>query len=126
MALFFDQEWFDHKLAVQGKSRTELAAILGLSEPEISDIWKDQREVSPAEVAMIADFLNESRTEIASRCGVSTSSTEQDTPPTSSLPNDGMAVLDDRLTRIERRLARLEQSLADIHAALLNRRSGPD
>ncbi len=126
MALFFDQEWFDRKLAAQGTNRTELAAILGVSEPEINDIWKDQREVSPSEVAMIAVFLDESRDEIASRCGVSTSSAEQDAPSTSSLPHDRIAALGDRLTRIEGRLARLEQSLADIHAALLNRRSGPD
>lgn len=126
MALFFDQEWFDHKLATQGKSRTELAATLGVSEPDINDIWKDQREVSPTEVTMIADFLNESRTEIASRCGVSTISTEPDTLPTSGLSNDIAAALADRLTRIEGRLARIEQSLADIHAALVGRRSGPD
>lgn len=133
MALFFDQEWFDRQLAALGKSRADLAARLGVSNTEIADIWKDQREISPAEVVIIAAFLDQSRAEIASRCGVSTPSAapaEQDAPHglTTDTPPaaDRDLALSDRLARIEGRLARLEQTLADIHAALVNRQSGQD
>ena len=133
MALFFDQEWFDRQLAALGKSRADLAARLGVSDAEIIDIWKDQREISPTEVAIIAEFLDQSRAEIASRCGVSTPSTTpltaqhaQQGSTTKISPADGDTVLSNRLARIEGRLARLEQTLADIHAALVSRNSGQD
>ena len=45
MALFFDHAWFDAELAKRHLRRDDVASMLGLSPVEISEIWKDQREL---------------------------------------------------------------------------------
>lgn len=98
MALFFDQLWFDTGLAERGLTRGVLAAVAGLTEADLALIWKDQRELSAAEVAAFAELLGVSGAEVAHRAGVST-------------PTPGADPLS-RITALERRVAALEAELA--------------
>lgn len=95
MALFFDQAWFDAKLAERHLKRGDLGAMLGLDETGIAEVWKDQRELKAADVALIAALLNLPPVEIAQRAGIST-----------PVPVEGSAV--------ERRLAAIEAKLDEI------------
>lgn len=101
MALFFDVAWFDHRLAARGLDRSALAAAGGLSIEALSDVMKDQREVSPVEVAAFAALLGVEPAEIARRCGVTTRTAA---PP----KDDG---LPSRIAALEGRVAALEAQL---------------
>ena len=101
MALFFDSQWFDARLAALSLKRADMAAALGMGESEIAEVWKDQRELSADHVRLIAALLNVEPKEVADRAGVST-----------PVPRD-----DD----IETRLARIEAELAEIKALLKRR-----
>jgi transcriptional regulator with XRE-family HTH domain len=101
MALFFDSQWFDARLAALSLKRAGMAAALGMSEAEIAEVWKDQRELNADHVRLIAALLGVAPAEIANRAGVST-----------PVPHD-----DD----IETRLARIEAELAEIKALLKRR-----
>jgi transcriptional regulator with XRE-family HTH domain len=72
MALFFDQAWFDARLAAAGLTRANAAAALGLSQEQIAELWKDQREVSARDVTILAALLGQPAAEVARRAGVST------------------------------------------------------
>lgn len=98
MALFFDVDWFEARLAERGLSRAVLAAVAGLSGEAVELIFKDQRELSAAEVAVFAELLGASPAEIAEHAGVST-------------PVPAASGGDDRLARIEARLERIETLL---------------
>lgn len=100
MALFFDAAWFDSRLDERGLTRAVLAAASGLSEADLALVYKDQRELSAAEVVKFAELLGAAPAEVASRAGVST--------PT---PGQGGAT-EARLTSLERRVAALEAELA--------------
>ena len=100
MALFFDSAWFDARLVSAGLKRGDVAAALGLSESEIAEIWKDQRELSAANVRILAALLAVPPEEIAARAGVST-------PVPRQTPMD-----------VEFRLARLEAELAELKSLL--------
>ena len=96
MALFFDAGWFDARLAERGLSRPALAAAAGLTEGELALVFKDQRELSAAEVAAFAELLGVMATDVAGRAGVST-------------PIPGRAdSAEIRITDLERRIATLE------------------
>ena len=95
MALFFDAPWFDGKLAERGLSRAVMAAVAGLSEADLAEVFKDQREVSAGQVAAFAELLGVSPAEVADRAGVST--------PTPT---------DDPVADLERRVAALEAEIA--------------
>lgn len=96
MALFFDQAWFDGRLAASGSTRADLARLLGLSEKQIDDVWKDQRELRAGDVAALARFLNVSPAEIALRAGVSTP-----VPPSGEAAEGRMARLEARVDELE-------------------------
>lgn len=72
MALFFDQDWFDARLSQTGSTRADVARLLSLSEEQVAEIWKDQRELKAQDVLKLARFLNISPAEVANRAGVST------------------------------------------------------
>ncbi|MFT3810830.1 MAG: hypothetical protein QM698_13000 [Micropepsaceae bacterium] len=72
MALFFDQAWFDAELGRRHLTRETLGVMLGLSADEIGEVWKDQRELKAADVAVIAALLNVAPEMIANRAGIST------------------------------------------------------
>jgi transcriptional regulator with XRE-family HTH domain len=93
MALFFDGEWFDGKLAERGLSRAVLASVSGMSEADLALVFKDQRELSAAEVAAFAELLGVTPAEVAHNAGVST-----------PVPQS----VDDKIAALEAELARLK------------------
>lgn len=103
MALFFDAGWFDAKLATAHLSRDDLGRVLGLSDGEIAEMWKDQRELSAPQVAVIAGLLGVNAKEVAEHAGIST-----------PVPKESPA----GLAQIDARLARIEQSLEELKAAV--------
>jgi cyanate lyase len=98
MALFFDADWFRSKLAERGLAPAALAAGAGMSEGDLALAFKDQRELSAAEVRAFAELLGVSAREIAEHAGIST-----------PVPDDD--ALDARLARIEARLTAIEAAL---------------
>jgi len=98
MALFFDQDWFDARLAERGLTRAVLAAVSGMSEADLALVWKDQRELSATEVAILAELLGVTGVELANRAGIST-------------PTPGGDPLS-RIAALERRVGQLEAELA--------------
>ncbi|HEX3674528.1 MAG TPA: helix-turn-helix transcriptional regulator [Rhizomicrobium sp.] len=101
MALFFDTAWFDARLAATGLTRAQLAAALGLSEEQVAEIWKDQREISAKEVAMLAALFGATVEEIAHHAGISTPVPKAEAPG-----------IEARLTKVERELAELKAQVA--------------
>jgi hypothetical protein len=108
MALFFDAAWFDERLVSLGLSRANLAAALGLTDEDMNEIWKDQRELSAREVAIMAHLLGTTGEIVATHAGVST--------PVPRAADSGQA-----LAKIEARLARIEELLAEL---VIHLRSG--
>ena len=102
MALFFDSEWFDARLATSGLKRGDLGAALGLSESEVADIWKDQREIGAAQVRIMAALLGVAPQDVAKHAGVST-----------PVPRESD---DDRLARIEAELKEIKTLLLELKA----------
>jgi len=103
MTLFFDPGWYDARLAERGLDRAALAAAAGLS-PEALDLaFKDQRELSPAEVAVFAEMLGVSREEAAQRAGIGAHAAPVD-PAARRI-----AELEARVAALEARLAALER-----------------
>jgi hypothetical protein len=100
MALFFDAQWFDERLAERGLSRAVLAAVSGLGEADLALVYKDQWELSAAEVAAFAELLGVTPAEVALRAGVSTPTPGQD-------PLARIAALEARVAALEAELARL-------------------
>ena len=109
MALFFDTDWFDARLKEFGLKHTDVASALALTPEQVSDMWKDQRELSAADVRHLARLLCVSTEEIATRAGVST--------PVPALEND------EALDKLNERLDRLERTLAEIKALVLDLRT---
>jgi transcriptional regulator with XRE-family HTH domain len=103
MALFFDVDWFEARMAERGLTRAALAAAAGLTAPALDLVFKDQRELSAVEVAALAERLGASPAEVADRAGVST--------PVPRPPPEA-----DRLARIEARLERIEALLGRLAA----------
>ena len=99
MALFFDRQWFEAKLAERALSQRVMAAAAGMSEAELVLVFKDQRELSAEEVGIFADLLGVPPTQIADRAGVST-------------PVPGQGDLTGRLLALEKKVAALEAEVA--------------
>ncbi|MFN3857582.1 MAG: DNA-binding protein [Caulobacter sp.] len=99
MALFFDVEWYDARLAERGLSRAVLAAAAGMTEAELALAFKDQRELKAAEVAVFAEMLGVAAAEAASRAGVAT-------PTPGADPLSRIAELERRVAALEARLGR--------------------
>jgi transcriptional regulator with XRE-family HTH domain len=102
MALFFDQAWFDARLAALGLTRAPVAAALGLSLEDLAEVWKDQRELRAAQVTILAGLLGATPEEVASRAGVST-------PVPSREPS--LAELAQRVAQLEAEVAALKSRL---------------
>ncbi|MGZ6049772.1 MAG: helix-turn-helix domain-containing protein [Phenylobacterium sp.] len=100
MALFFDAEWFDERLAERGLTREVMGAAAGLSAAELALVFKDQREISAADVAVFAELLGVTSAELANRAGIST-----------PVPGQ-IAGTDAKLAALERRVAALEAEVA--------------
>jgi transcriptional regulator with XRE-family HTH domain len=106
MALFFDSSWFDARLAAAGLDRANLAAALGISQSDLAEIWKDQRELSAADVRIIAGLLGVGAASVAEHAGIST-------------PLESGVTLRD----LAERISRLESRLDEIHALLIEART---
>ncbi|MCE9522175.1 MAG: DNA-binding protein [Alphaproteobacteria bacterium] len=106
MALFFDKSWFDARLKDVGATREDIARLLQLSEVQVEEIWKDQRELRAHQVAVIARFLNVAPWLVAEHAGVSTPIPQE---------NEDVSA---RLSEMEHRLARLERMIVELKARL--------
>ena len=102
MALFFDAQWFDQRLAERGLSREVMGAAAGLSAADLTLVFKDQREISAAEVAVFAELLGVSAAELANRAGASTP-----VPGQTGGADAKIAALEQRVAALEAELARL-------------------
>ncbi len=97
MALFFDADWFEARLADRGLTRDVLAAASGMSADDLTLVFKDQRELSAAEVSAFAELLGVTPAQVARHAGIST-------------PTPGES-LEERVAALEARLAALEGKL---------------
>lgn len=102
MALFFDAEWFDARLAERGLSRRVLAAAASMAEADLALAFKDQRELSAGEVGVFAELLGVDPAEVAARAGISTP-----VPGQTSAAEARIAALERRVAALEAELARL-------------------
>lgn len=112
MALFFDQEWFDAKLKATGHTRDDVAAALHLSRGEVDEIWKDQRELKPGEVGMLARLVGAPAAEVVTRAGIATPMPHEPAAP-------GDAALMAKLEDMEARLVKIERAIADLQSLIL-------
>ena len=106
MALFFDKDWFDARIASAHLTRADVARALGLSDGEIAEVWKDQRELSARDVATLAALLAAAPQEIAHHAGIST-------PVPKAVSASSFADLSARLERVEAELAAIKTLLKD-------------
>ena len=97
MALFFDQEWFEARLAEAGLNRDTVAAALGLSGEQVEEIWKDQRELTVEEVTVLAALLGQPIEDVVNHAGIATPQPGAARPPApgeASVPEARMAGLE--------------------------------
>lgn len=106
MALFFDADWFDAHLNGLGLSRGDIATALGLTQDQIGELWKDQRELRAQDVRVLAALLGVTPAEVANRAGIST-------PVPREQPGD--------LAALTARVERIEKLLVELRDILLNR-----
>jgi hypothetical protein len=104
MALFFDGEWFDARLASAHLSHGDAARALGVSDEAFGEIWKDQRELSAKDVTILAAILAATPQEVATHAGIST-------PMPKSEPT--LSELAVRLEKVEAELAQLRARLKE-------------
>ncbi len=102
MALFFDASWFDAKLKERDLSRSVLAAVAGLTDADLTLVFKDQQELSAGQVSAFAELLGVPAAEIAHRAGVSTPT------PTAASPDQRFAALERRVAMLEIEIERLK------------------
>jgi hypothetical protein len=103
MALFFDQAWFDAQLKAAGATRDDVAKLLKLTQDQVTELWKDQRELRAAEVATFARLFQVGAAEVAKRAGISTP-----VPDESGTVEQRLSEMNERLTRIERMIVELK------------------
>lgn len=115
MALFFDQKWFNARLKDAGLTKGELAKSLGLTNVELEEMWKDQREILDREIGTMALLLGVSESEVKKRGGLQGSPEARAALRSKSegaAPASGSQDLAARVAELEERLAKLEARLA--------------
>tara|TARA_R110000824_G_scaffold118960_2_gene271537 strand:- start:153714 stop:154073 length:360 start_codon:yes stop_codon:yes gene_type:complete len=117
MALFFDQDWFDAKLESVGLGRDDVAATLRITREEVDEIWKDQREISPGDVTMLARLLKTPADEVVTHAGIATPA-----PLAPAGSGQSPAVMA-KLEEMDKRLQRMERAIADLQSMILATRS---
>ncbi len=107
MALFFDQLWYDARLAERGLTRAVLAAVAGMTTDEMDLAYKDQRELTAAQIAAFAELLGVPLAEAARRAGIGAH--------VASLPGEAVS-LERKVAALEARVAALEAEIARLKA----------
>ncbi len=69
MGIFFDQDWFDDRLAAAGLTRAAMAQAAGMTIDEVEMVFSDRRELEGPEVRAIARMLSADPSEVAMRSG---------------------------------------------------------
>ena len=103
MALFFDPSWYDARLAERGLTRVVLAAVAGMTGDELALAYKDQRELTAAQIAAFAELLGVPLAEAARRAGVGAHA--------AALPVESVS-LDQKVAALEARVGALEAEIA--------------
>ena len=119
MALFFDQEWSEARLAEAGLNRDTVAAALGLSGEQVEEIWKDQRELTVEEVTVLAALLGQPIEDVVNHAGIATPQPGAARPPApgeASVPEAGRIL--ERLDALDARMAGLEKAVLELSALL--------
>ncbi len=117
MALFFDQKWFDRRLAELGETHEGLAEALHLPLADLAAIWKDQRLIMPDELSVLADFLKSSPEEVSGHAGqksLDSGENARQGTQSSQILLELSAKVDsviERLERMETELSELKQTL---------------
>ena len=107
MALLFDQLWYDARLAERGLTRAVLAAVAGMTGEELALAYKDQRELTAAQIAAFAELLGVPLAEAARRAGVGAHA--------AALLGETLS-LDQKVAALEARVVALEAELARLKA----------
>ncbi len=100
MALFFDRDWYEARLAERGLSRAVLAAVAHMDEASLALAFKDQRELSWSELTAFAELLGVTTAEAALRAGV------RPPPDPADARDRRIAMLEARVAALEARLGR--------------------
>lgn len=115
MALFFDRGWFDGRLRELSLGREIVAGALQLSEEQVGEVWKDQRELSGGQVSVLAHLLDVSVEEIAHHAGVSTPLPSAPLAAQAPCVDAGeMAQVLSLLSHMNDRMARLEEEVVGL------------
>ena len=112
MALFFDQAWYDARLAERGLTRVVLAAVAGMTGEELTLAYKDQRELTAAQIAAFAELLGVPLAEAARRAGVGAHAAA----PLGEARPPGDLSLERKVAMLEARVAVLEAEVARLKA----------
>lgn len=123
MALFFDQEWFEARLAEAGLNRETVAAALGLSAEQVEEIWKDQRELTVEEVTVLAALLGQPVEDVVNHAGIATpqpGAARPSEPGEAPVPEVGRIL--DRLDALDARMAGLERAMSELSTLLKSMR----
>lgn len=123
MALFFDQEWFEARLAEAGLNRETVAAALGLSAEQVEEIWKDQRELTVEEVTVLAALLGQPVEDVVNHAGIATpqpGAARPSEPGEAPVPEAGRIL--DRLDALDARMAGLERAVSELSTLLKSMR----
>jgi transcriptional regulator with XRE-family HTH domain len=105
MALFFDADWFDQRLAARGIDRIGLAVAAGIERGELHRIFTNERSPAAEELDEFARVLETDLLEVTIRSGVAVRE---------SAPDAGH---EDRIDSIEARLDAIDTWLAEFEAA---------
>lgn len=104
MALFFDADWFDARLAARGVNRGALAEAAGLDRAALHQLFTNERAATAAELAAFAAFLDADLIEVSLRSGVSARAVDPGAAPV------------DRIESIEARLDEIDSWLAELES----------
>lgn len=105
MALFFDADWFDQRLAARGIDRIGLAIAAGIDRGELHSIFSNERSPTAAELSEFARILEADLIEITIRSGVAVRESAPGADPS------------DRIESIEARLDAIDTWLAEFEAS---------
>lgn len=105
MALFFDADWFDRRLAARGIDRVGLAVAAGVERGELHRIFTNERSPTAEEIAEFARILEVDILEATIRSGVAVRESAPDAAPA------------DRIESIEARLDAIDTWLAEFEAS---------